>query len=312
VVNGALPVKSDVTNLALDVPSFEVSGTLTVNGKPPTGICTTKSATTATVMGILYFSSEPDKISAVAPIFCNPGQAPTFSTTLLPSDYAIALSNADATTNLPNFFGQPVMSKLHVASPISGLALDTSAVLLSGTITLNGRQPDKTCTNSPVVLSFGNTTNRARGEIAVPCVPGPLSFSVAAPPGTYRVTIVGQDSGFPLAGYTLPTPMTVTKDQTGIVWDVPTRQIAGTLTIRGMKPTGSCTAGANVGTIVFARAESLRNGAFFVPLLCAQDGSLTFTETVFPGTYAIGWGGSYRLNLPRSSGYRLASGLAVP
>jgi hypothetical protein len=313
MVNSALAAQSDLTNLTLDVPSFEVSGTVTVNGHPPTGICTTSSATTATTMGALALSGPDNTIRAFVPIFCNPGTAPTFSATLLPGDYSIAINSADRSTNLPDFFGQPLLSQLHVAGAVSGLALDTPAVSLSGTITFDGQQ-SSTCTGdqTAIAIFFHSTTNRARGEMLVPCAPGGLSFSGAAPPGTYRVTVEGQASAFPQAGYTLPTPFTVTKDQTGIIWNVPTRHISGTLTVNGMNPVGACTAGTSVGGIYFDGNEGIGYTNFFVPLFCSPNGPLTFSATVFPGTYAVLSDYWSNLNLPRASRYYFARSLAVP
>jgi hypothetical protein len=100
VVNSALAINANTTNLALDVKTYQVSGTVTMNGAAPAASCSGYTAP-----NVIVTFSEPTLgyvLTATGP--CVAGAPFPFSGKVYPGTYKVSISGY---TNEPFFPTQP-------------------------------------------------------------------------------------------------------------------------------------------------------------------------------------------------------------
>jgi len=182
VVDPAFVVGGDRTGLAFDVRTHNVTGRITLNGAAPTRTCT--SASPATVR----FVDAARGYNLALAAACD--TAFSFAGQVYPGTYRVTVVGTTY-SNLPRDSEYMVDPAFVVGGDRTGLAFDVRAVLVSGTITLNGRMPTRTCTSaSPATVRFVDATRNYDMALAAACDAG-FSFAGLLYPGTYRVSVVG-------------------------------------------------------------------------------------------------------------------------
>lgn len=303
VASPALKVSANQTALVLDVKTAAVDGKITLNGAAPTTTCTTSSPAS------VVFQDTTQGYGFTIAVPCSP--AFVWSGKIYPGTYKVSvLGNANA--NLPTGTAVVVNPALAVSADRAALALDVKTVAMvaiDGTVTLNGAAPTSTCsTSSPASVVLREVTQGYNVTIAVPCSPT-FVWSGNVYPGTYKITVTGNtNSNLPQAGAFVANPaLVVTAKQSGIVLDVKTVAVTGTLLLDGELPMSSC-GSASPATVSFTEI----NLGYMLNVAVPCSASFAFTGNVYPGTYRIAVLGNSNSNLPQNTPFIAAERLQIP
>ena len=202
-------VSGAISNLALDVKTTTVAGTITLNAAAPTSdpACTSNPLQTKAVVRLT------NATLGYAFDFEVPCSSSTFawSGDVFPGTYQVTVSGSDY-SNLPNeaFMAN---ASLAVLTPVSGQALDVKTAPVGGTLALNGAAPSTTtaCNPNPTAtkanVAFVDTTSGYAFQVPVACSAANFSWTGVVYPGTYRISVAGANgySNLPTEGF-LVTP----------------------------------------------------------------------------------------------------------
>jgi hypothetical protein len=170
-------------------------------------------------------------------------------------------------------------------------------VQLSGKITLNGAAPTPTATYCPTnptgVTGHVRLFEATKGysySLNTLCKDAGFGFSGTIFPGTYQITVDGQNtySDIPDPSFIARTGILIDKDTTDLILDVKTVQIAGKLLLNGVLPMlqAYCTANPTsfTATLRFTELQTAVTTTF--KTLC-KDATFSFAASIYPGTYRI-------------------------
>ncbi|MGZ3406099.1 MAG: hypothetical protein ACXVAN_06610 [Polyangia bacterium] len=317
VANSSLAVSNDVSGQALDVKTYTVGGTVTLNGAAPTPTqyCTSyPTATQATVRltdatkGYTFSFSVPCSSTTLA-----------WTGTVFPGNYQISVAGAPSYSTLPD---QSFVAKDGLAvtgnSPTNPLDVKTTTV--AGTITLNAAAPtsDPACTNSPTsskaVVRLTNSKLGYAFDFSVPCSSSTFSWSGQVFPATYAVSVAGGQgySNLPDQAFVANGALDVSGNVSNQALDVKTAAVGGSLTLNSAAPstTTACNPNPTATKADVHFVDATSGYSFAVPVACSS-ANFAWSGVVFPGTYRISVAGaSGYSNLP-SEGYLVTPRLKV-
>ena len=305
LANPNLVVTASQPNLALDVKTVTVGGTVTVNGQPPTAEYQS-SQTGASI----HFADDTQgySFSAFAACTAAPGAACplTFTGPVYPGTYRVTVSG----TYLNEFPGAAFIAnpQLVVNANQPALALDVKTVTAGGTVTVNGQPPTAEYQSSQTGASI-HFSDAAQGYsfsafAACTAAPGascPLTFTGPVYPGNYRVSISGTYlNEFPGAAFIANPQLAITTSQPALAFDVKTVTVGGGVTVNGQPPTAEYQSSQTGASNPLHRADARLCFAAFAACPAAPGAAcpLTFTGPVYPGTYRITVSGTYLNEFP--------------
>jgi len=246
--------------LALDLVTTTVSGTVTLNGAP---ITSPDCSSTVVFAGSIS--------SGFAPIHCD-GTGWTFSGVIQPGDYDVRIQGAGLTIPVQG----PVLA--HVSIPpagLTGLQVDANPVTISGTITLNGAPIAQGCKDAIIMFDGRPGENRIAFG-AVDCTGGTWTFKANVYPGTYAVSVntarllPGSDNPEGgLQGEQVATGVDFRGPAVGLNFDVKAIFISGSITENGLPFPSPCKGTLQIGDVRFA--------------VTCDAGGLRFSGAVPPG-----------------------------
>lgn len=287
----ALAVAADVSGLAIDMGTVDVTGQIMVNGVNASGA--------AQVIFVDVARGQEIGINADA-------VSGTYFARLYPGTYRVAVKGIS---------GSQIPGTRYTVSPatvISGdlsLPLDLPAVPFSGRVTINGATftPNAQC-NSFSGVGHVELRDAAQGyyfRVVTSCVDA--SFSAPVYPGTYRVdvsrTLVTSPGGdIPEGILTVQPSLTIpSSGVTGHPINVPVLTVSGQVTREGapLTPASDCSDQVNGAAHVFLTGGQSLTGLVrhFTPVKC-QDS--TYSLQVLTGIYRVEVAG-IAANLPKQS-----------
>jgi len=174
--------------------------------------------------------------------------------------------------------------------PLSGLVLDVSQTIVSGSITVNGQLAGAIdCNGTAARVLLSDVDSGFSQEATVDCSAAPgLGWSAYVFPGVYEVSVEG------FSGTTLPTDgqqlvledlVVGSADETGLVLDVRTVDVSGTISLNG-QPAGVLNCTGTAAEIIFTETTQ---GYFFTTTVGCQGSptGLPWSMQVYPGTYSV-------------------------
>jgi hypothetical protein len=277
---GTAPHVCGALALAIDVTTVRVSGVVTANGQVPDQTC----ASDTDVRGQVYFYQEDGPASFGLPIPCAPAGTPfAWNGDVYPGVYRVAVLGA--ASSLPPMT-LTVADGLEVRADVADLAYDITNHRVGGTITQNGHVPTQICTaggeRGQVLLE-----DKSVGSLfafILPCDPPgtPFAWSGTVPPGTYQVSILGENTSLPQATHIVDRALVVDGDVDALSYDLVTHPVSGTLTLNGNIP-GDDPAGCR-GRRATVRLESTTDGAIGLIIPCGAPGTpWTFSGEAYAG-----------------------------
>jgi hypothetical protein len=317
VANPSLAVTTDVSGQALDVKTFTVGGTVTLNGAAPTPTqyCTSYPTSTQATVRL------SDVTNGYAFSFSVPCSSTTlaWTGTVFPGNYQVTVAGAPQYSTLPD---QAFLAKdgLAVSGNSATNPLDVKTANVAGSITLNAASPtsDPACTNSPTsTKAVVRLTNAKLGyafDFSVPCSSSTFSWSGLVFPATYAVSVSGGQgySNLPDQAFVANGALAVTSDVNGQGLDVKTAAVGGSLTLNSAAPstTTACNPNPTATKADVQFVDPVSGYSFAVPVACSS-ANFAWSGVVFPGTYRISVAGSNGYsNLP-SEGYLVTPRLKV-
>jgi hypothetical protein len=290
--NAALTVTADAQNVALDVKTVAVGGTITLNGAAPTSDPTACTGNPSASVATVHFSDAADGYTFDLDVPCS---ATTYSWggSIFPGTYVVTVAGKDGYTNLPTATFT-FNSALKVSSALANQVIAVATKNVSGTVTLNGMAPTATCTStSPydkATVHLVDSTNGYQFDVPIPCATADFSWSAAVYPGKYAVSVAGQAgySNLPMQPFVGVPSLAVNSDVTGQTLAVKTQNVTGTITLNGATPaaTPSCTASPTYPQATVTLRDKTNGYQFIVTVPCSAT-TLAWTGVVFPGNYDV-------------------------
>src|SRR5262245_35756582 len=288
-------VDGDELALALDVKTVHVSGTITASGQIPTQTC----AAPTDVRGQVLFWEESGRGSFTLPIPCAGAADPfTFEGTVFAGVYRVAVMGV--ASSLPAY-SITVDTALEIRADAAGLAWDVAMHHVSGTLTQNGQVPAQPCVagvNRAQVLLEEKTLGYLF-SLPLPCDPPgtPFAFSGSVAPGTYEVSVSGENSSIPSIRHVVEAALVVQGDVDGLAYDLVTYPVSGVVTLNGQVPAQIGTCRSQRGVVGFQSVTG--STAFSIP--CAPAGTpFSFSGEIYPGTYFLTAAGT-NTEIPRET-----------
>ncbi len=323
VAGSPLVVDAAGGNLAIDVKTSLVSGTVTLNGANPvsnSSTCVVTAGDTTDPRGWVTLSDATTGSSFPVILQGCGTTSATFSVTVLQGTYQVRVNGGSS--NLPSA-PYPASSALVVNGPIANLAFDLKTSPVSGSVTLNGANPVSNSTNCAVTA----TDTTARGTVTLKetttsvsfttilqgCTDTAATFSTAVYPGTYKVTVSGFSSDIPRAAYVASSALVVNGAVANLAFDLKTSPVSGAVTLNGANPASNqsdcavTSAGHPRGSVTLV--ETTQGYSFAANLQGCTNTTATFSAAVYPGTYQVAVSGLYS-DLPELA-YVASSALAV-
>lgn len=306
VANPALTVSADVQNLALDVKTASVGGTVKLNGATPMTLPAC-SGNDNTAKAVVHLS---DKTNGYVFNLDVPCSAADFSWggVIFPGTYAVSVTGDPSYTDLPAapFVANPALA---VSGNVGNQALAVKTVAVSGSITLNGVAPTASCPAADPGYSKATVrlTDAKQGyafTLPVTCAEADFSWSGAVYPGTYAVSVDSGNgySNLPDTAY-VANPSLAIKDKTANqVLDVKTVSIDGTVTLNGAAPAPTNYCASSPSSVqATVQLEDAKDGYRFSFTIPCSSATLAWTGVVFPGHYRVSVTGQpYYSTLPPS------------
>jgi hypothetical protein len=316
VANAELDVSADAQNLALDVKTASVGGTVTLNGAAPTttAACTgNASAAKATVH--LVDATDGYRFDLDVPCSSSTFQ---WGGSVFPGTYAVSVDGDPSYSNVPS---SPFVANqaLAVSGTVANQALDIKTVNAAGTITLNGAAPTASCpavgaAYTKAVVHLSDKKSGYHFDIPVGCDQTDWAWSGAVFPGTYAVSVDGGDgySNLPQTAFVANPSLAVNNGVSGQALDVKTFLVSGTITLNGTTPAQSQFCASNPSaTQATVRLTDSNNGySFGFDVLCSAT-TLAWTGTVFPGSYRISVAGAPSYSTLPDSAFVAKDGMAI-
>ncbi|HEX9103376.1 MAG TPA: hypothetical protein VF997_14290 [Polyangia bacterium] len=317
VANSALAIASDVSGQALDVQTFTVGGTVTLNGTAPAQTSYCMSYPTATQATVHL----ADSSNGYAFDFSVPCSSTTlaWTGTVFPGSYRVTVAGSATYSNLPST-AFVAKDGLALSGAQANVALDVQTATVGGTITLNGTAPtsDPACTGSPsqskAVVRLTNAKLGYAFDLQVPCSSSTFAWSGDVFPGTYAVSVAGSSSysNLPDQAFLANAALAVSTGAGNQTLDVKTASVGGSLTLNGAAPstTTACNPNPTATKASIAFVDATQGYAFDVPVACSST-NFAWTGVVYPGTYRISVSGADGYsNLP-SEGFLVTPRLQV-
>jgi len=259
----SLQVTSSSATVTLNVVATELKGTVTLNGGPPTNVCT------PTPGAYVVFTSGNQTFTA--PL----STAFAMDTFVPPGTYEVDVVGDGTCGNLPPGTTD-VVAALPVTSSSATVALNVVATELKGTVTLNGGAPTNHCTPTPgayVVFTSGSETFTAPLTTT-------FGMDTFVPPGTYEVDVVGDGTcgNLPAGSARVLPSLQVSGSPANLALDVMATELKGTVTRNGGAPTSQCTPTPGAYVVFSSGSQT------FTAPLTAAFGIDTFVP---PGTYEV-------------------------
>lgn len=290
------------TDFTLDVRTYRVSGSVTLNGATPVSTCPSAvgNRTEVTFIG-------GSKGMVVAPIPCDAGTPEfRFEATLLPGTYEVQVGNIMELLRSSNYSNLPagvveVLSAFVVDKDETGVVLNVTTATVSGTVTLNGAAPTGAC-NIGSTRAEVNFVSEEGTYVSLPVTcfgPAfPADFSGQVPLGTYRVLVRDHATDIPDFGaFEARTGFVIGAPVSNLVLDVKAHPVVGLLTRNGVAPTETCIAAELVAQV--SLRDPARGYAALVPMSCAAGTTnWYYSTTVFQGDYRLFVTGTAKSNLP--------------
>ena len=294
VAESALTLSADKSDLLLNVQTLQLSGKVTLNGAVPqvdTYCMTNPTAITSRVR----LTDAARGYSFTLNTLCKDAAFP-FAGVVFPGSYRVVVDGTSTYSNVPNgaFVADPALA---LSADKSGLLLDVKTVQVSGKITLNGAAPTPTATYCPTnptaVTGHVRLIEATKGytySLNTLCKDAGFGFSGTIFPGTYQVTVDGQNtySDIPDPSFIARTGVLIDKDTTDLILDVKTVLIAGKLLLNGVLPMldAYCTANPTTFTATL-RFTELQSGVTTTLKTLCKDATFSFAASIYPGTYRI-------------------------
>ncbi len=333
LANSALTVNGAVANLALDVKTSSISGTVTLNGANPVSTassCAVTATGTSFARGVVRLTDTTTSVTFAANLQGCTNTTATFSMTVFPGTYLVTVSGSAASSNLLSAGWYVANSALVVSAAIPDLAIDVTTSLFSGTVTLNGANP---VSNSSTCAVTATDTTAGRGTVILiettqgygvetnlqGCTNTGATFSTAVYPGTYKVSVNGLNSDLPNVPYVENSALAVNAGGANLAFDVKTSPVSGTVTLNGANPvSNSSNCGTAAAASVYSQyargdvvlTETTQGYSFTSFLQGCTNTAATFSTAVYPGTYVVTVSGFFS-DLP-SPAYVGVSRVAIP
>lgn len=291
----------NLLGLKLDIKTVAVSGTVTLNGQAPTFGQYCKGTSTSKYLRVRFQElAKGYSIDITRP--CNsPPHDFSFSGELFPGTYRVSASG-DTTgySNLPTTM-QVIYDTLAITAPKTGLVLDIKTVPVSGLVTLNGKEPTfgqyckGTSTSKYLRVRFSELKKGYTIDVTRPCNSTPHDFTFATQvfPGTYRVSASGYTTGYsslPTTMQVIHETLTITAPKPGLLLDIKTIDVAGTVTLNGQPPTfGQYCKGTSTSKYMRVRFVEVSKGyTIDITRPCnSSPHDFSFSGQVFPGVYRV-------------------------
>ena len=290
LANPALTVTAAQTNLALDVKTKTVSGTVTLNGAAPvaTAACQQND-------GNLVNVRFTDTTSGVAFSTGTPCTSNAWAMAVFPGTYKVEVQGYYSNVPYAWFL---VNSTFAVSATQANLALDVKTTTVSGTVTLDGAAPVATAAcqqndGNLVNVRFTNNATGAEFSVGSPCTSNAWAMTIF--PGTYKVEVQGYYSNVPYAWFVANNALVVTTAQANLTLDVKTVTVSGTVTLNGAVPVATAACQQNDGSLVNVQFTNATTGVTFTTSTpCTSN---AWSMTIFPGVYKLEVQGYYS-NVP--------------
>ena len=316
VANGALAVTSNVSGQALNVQTFTVGGTVTLNGAAPAPTTYCMGSPSSTQATVTLMESTKGYLFSF-PVLCS-STTLAWTGTVFPGSYTVKVTGQQGYSTLPDT-AFVAKDGLAINGNSASNALDVKTATIGGTVTLNAATPstDPACTGSPdstkVMVSLTNDKLGYAFNIAVPCSSSTFAWSGQVFPGTYDVTVAGANySNVPTQPYLATSGLTVSGTVSNQTLDVKTVSVGGGLTLNGAAPstTTACNPSPTATKAQVQFYDSTSGYSFSVPVACSA-ANFAWTGAIYPGTYriAVAGAGGYS-NLP-SEGFLVTPRLKV-
>jgi hypothetical protein len=309
VANSSLEVKADAQNLALDVKTASVGGTVTLNGAAPTtDPACTANATAAKATVHLYDATNGYHFDLDVP--CS---SATFAWggVVFPGTYVLSVDGDRSYSNVPEtaFIAN---KSLAVSGTAANQAIDIKTVTASGTITLNGAAPtaSASCSANPTVqkavVHLYDAKQGYSFALPIPCSQADFAWTGAIYPGTYKVTAADGGNAFsnlPQKEYVANLALQVSANVSNQALDLKTVTVGGTITLNGAAPTAtSFCMSSPTATQATVTLQDSTNGYLFTFSVPCSSTTLAWTGSVFPGNYkAMVYGQPSYSTLPNDS-----------
>jgi hypothetical protein len=192
VANPSLALTTSKSNVALDVESVTVSGTVSVNGAAPvaTASCNDDYGVAEVTFVETTYGYE---FTAIVPCASN-----AWTATVYPGTYRVSVTGEYSNIPSAPYVANP---SLALTTSQSNVALDVQSVAVSGSVTVNGAAPVATasCNDDYGIAQVAllETTYGYSFSAIVPCESDAWTATIY--PGTYRVTVQGEYSNIPPA-----------------------------------------------------------------------------------------------------------------
>lgn len=265
----ALPVEADVLDLAHDVTTYPISGTVTLNGQVPGQPASCRGS-----RGHVSLESTADGAQAIQIPCAAAGTPFTFSGVVYAGSYVVTVTGQNS--DLPNQTFRPGLS-LDVGAPVADLALDVTAHPVAGTVTLNGAAPAACIGAIWGQVSMYEAKKGYSFNVDVPCAGGAFAFAALLYPGTYGVWV-----SFNGGEYILVTrALEVAGPADGVSFDAVATEfpVSGTIAVNGDLP--GCDPTASHGEVHLD--DLLADVSVTLPYDCVG----AFSGTAPAGTYRI-------------------------
>jgi hypothetical protein len=311
VARDALAIDGDESGLVFDVATHRVTGRLTHNGATPTDAAGCANSPDSN-KAIVRFYEQTLGYNIQIPVRCASGTY-SFDGTVYPGTYQVSVWGTDPYwTELPEAAFR-ARDALSISGDESGLVFDVATHRVTGRLTHNGATPTDAegCANSPdstkAIVQFHEQDRGYHFQIPVRCASGTYSFDADVYPGTYRVSVWGTDpywTTLPQAAYRARDALSISGDESGLVFDVATHRVTGRLTQNGATPTDAegCANSPESAKAIVQFFEQERGYNFQISVRCAS-GTYSFDANVYPGTYRVSvWGTDpYWTTLPEAA-----------
>lgn len=278
-------VGSNVTNLRLNVPSWNVSGSVRVDGVLPTTTCSGADSP------VFLEFDEPTlgySVGFPTPRCTGSPVAWTFTEKVFPGVYDVFVTGRTNTEGVPRTRSR-VAGRIFVGSNVTGADFDLRTFLVSGSVTRNGAQSLEPCSATPFAqlnfrLEAGQPTT-GESYVNLACDGGvpQASFAVRLAPGTYEVRFEGFDLSVPQERFVARQSLVVQADVPQLDLALPFYTVSGEVTLNGAGVSANCTSG-DLATVRFDDNQTKQRGMAHVP--CPDAGApAAFSGKLYPGRY---------------------------
>ena len=219
MANASADVSADAMNIALDVKTASVAGTVTLNGAAPTttAACTGNAGAAKATVHLV------DNTDGYRFDFDVPCSSTTFAWggVVFPGTYAVSVDGDPTYSNVPTA-PFTANSALAVSGSVANQALAIQTMHAAGTVTINGATPTATCPSASTsytkaVVHLSDAKDGYRFDVPVTCAQTDWAWSGNVYPGTYVVTVDGGDgySNIPPTAFQANAALAVTNDVSG-------------------------------------------------------------------------------------------------